>query len=49
LRRVNGFDAQSIELLAPTLPAFDDFARPLLGERIADSPQTEANAGDRLE
>ena len=34
--RVNGLDAYGVELLSPTRPEFDDVARPLLGERIAD-------------
>jgi hypothetical protein len=34
--RVNGLDAFGVELLSPTRPEFDEFARPLLGERIAD-------------
>ena len=34
--RVNGLDAHGVELLSPTRPEFDEFARPLLGERIAD-------------
>ena len=34
--RVNGLDAYGVELLSPTQPEFDEFARPLLGERIAD-------------
>jgi hypothetical protein len=34
--RVSGLDAYGVELLSPTRPEFDEFARPLLGERIAD-------------
>jgi hypothetical protein len=34
--RVNGLDAYGVELLSPTQPEFDQLARPLLGERIAD-------------
>ena len=34
--RVDGLDADGVELLSPTRPEFDEFARPLLGERIAD-------------
>jgi hypothetical protein len=34
--RVDGLDAHGVELLPPTQPAFDEVARPLLGERIAD-------------
>jgi hypothetical protein len=34
--RVDGVDAYGIELLSPTRPEFDELARPLLGERIAD-------------
>jgi len=34
--RVTGLDAYGVELLSPTRPDFDAFARPLLGERIAD-------------
>ena len=34
--RVNGLDAYGLELLSPTRPEFDELARPLLGERIAD-------------
>jgi hypothetical protein len=34
--RVDGLDAHGIELLSPTRPEFDEFARPLLGERIAN-------------
>jgi hypothetical protein len=34
--RVNGLDAYGVELLSPTRLEFDEFARPLLGERIAD-------------
>jgi hypothetical protein len=34
--RVNGLDADGVELLSPTRPEFDEFARPLLGERIAN-------------
>jgi hypothetical protein len=34
--RVNGLDAYGVVLLSPTFPEFDDFARPLPGERIAD-------------
>ena len=34
--RVNGLDAYGVELLSPTRPEFDEVARPLLGERIAD-------------
>ncbi len=34
--RVDGLDAYGIELLSPTRPEFDELARPLLGERIAD-------------
>jgi hypothetical protein len=33
---VNGLDAYGVELLSPTRPEFDEVARPLLGERIAD-------------
>jgi len=34
--RVDGLDAYGIALLSPTRPEFDELARPLLGERIAD-------------
>jgi hypothetical protein len=34
--RVDGLDSYGIELLSPTRPEFDELARPLLGERIAD-------------
>lgn len=34
--RVDGLDAYGVQLLSPTRPEFDDFARPLLGQRIAD-------------
>jgi hypothetical protein len=34
--RVDGLDAHGIELLSPTRPEFDEFARPLLGDRVAD-------------
>ena len=34
--RVTGLDAFGVKLLSPTQPEFDEFARPLLGERIAD-------------
>jgi hypothetical protein len=34
--RVNGLDAYGVALLSPTRPEFDEVARPLLGERIAD-------------
>lgn len=34
--RVDGLDAYGIELLSPTRPEFDELARPLLVERIAD-------------
>lgn len=34
--RVNGLDAYGVELLSPRRSEFDEFARPLLGERIAD-------------
>lgn len=34
--RVTGLDADGITLISPTRPEFDDVARPLLGERIAD-------------
>jgi hypothetical protein len=34
--RVDGLAAYGIELLSPTLPQFDDIARSLLGERIAE-------------
>jgi hypothetical protein len=34
--RVDGLDSYGIELLSPTRREFDEFARPLLGERIAD-------------
>jgi hypothetical protein len=34
--RVSGLDAYGVELLSPTLPEFDEIARPLLGGRIAD-------------
>ena len=33
---VSGLDAYGVGLLSPTRPEFDEFARPLLGERIAD-------------
>jgi hypothetical protein len=35
--RADGLDAHGVELLPPTRPEFDEFARPLLGERIADA------------
>lgn len=34
--RVKGLDAYGVELLSATRPEFDEVARPLLGERIAD-------------
>jgi hypothetical protein len=34
--RVNGLDAYGVTLLSPARPEFDELARPLLGERIAD-------------
>jgi hypothetical protein len=34
--RVTGLDAYGVELLSPTRPEFDELARPLLGERIAN-------------
>jgi hypothetical protein len=34
--RVSGLDTYGVELLSPTRPEFDEFARPLLGERIAN-------------
>lgn len=34
--RVDGLDADGVELLSPTRAEFDELARPLLGERIAD-------------
>jgi hypothetical protein len=34
--RVTGLDAHGVELFSPTRPEFDEFARPLLGERIAN-------------
>jgi hypothetical protein len=34
--RVSGLDAYGVELFSPTRPEFDEFARPLLGERIAN-------------
>ena len=34
--RVSGLDAHGVELISPARPEFDDIARPLLGERIAD-------------
>jgi hypothetical protein len=34
--RVTGLDPHGVELLSPTRPEFDEFARPLLGERIAN-------------
>jgi hypothetical protein len=34
--RVSGLDAYGVEMVSPTRPEFDEFARPLLGERIAD-------------
>ena len=33
---VNGIDAHGVGLLSPERPEFDEIARPLLGERIAD-------------
>ena len=36
LIRVDGLEADGVSLVSPTLPTFDDMARPLLGERIAD-------------
>ena len=33
--RVTGLDAHGVELLSPTRPEFDEFARPLVGERVA--------------
>ena len=35
--RVDSLDADGISLLSPTRPEFDDVARPLLGQRIADT------------
>jgi hypothetical protein len=34
--RVDGLDADGVSLLSPARPEFDELARPLLGERIAD-------------
>ena len=34
--RVSGLEAHGVELLSPTRPEFDELARPLFGERIAD-------------
>jgi hypothetical protein len=34
--RIKGLDASGVELLSPARPEFDELARPLLGERIAD-------------
>jgi hypothetical protein len=34
--RVTGLDTHGVELLSPTRPDFDEFARPLIGERIAN-------------
>jgi hypothetical protein len=34
--RVTGLDAHGVELFSPTRADFDEFARPLLGERIAN-------------
>ena len=34
--RIKGLDACGVELLSPIRPEFDELARPLLGERIAD-------------
>ena len=34
--RVDGLDADGVELLSPTRAEFDELARPFLGERIAD-------------
>ena len=34
--QVSGLEAHGVELLSPTRPEFDELARPLLGERIAD-------------
>jgi hypothetical protein len=34
--RASGLDADGVTLLSPTQPEFDESARPLLGERIAD-------------
>jgi hypothetical protein len=34
--RVDGLEADGVSLLSPTSATFDDLARPLLGERIAD-------------
>ena len=34
--RIKGLDASGVELLSPIRPEFDELARPLLGERIAD-------------
>jgi hypothetical protein len=34
--RIKGLDTSGVELLSPARPEFDELARPLLGERIAD-------------
>jgi hypothetical protein len=34
--RVTGLDAYGVELFSPARPEFDEFARPLLGERMAN-------------
>jgi hypothetical protein len=34
--RVDGLDAHGVSLLSPLRPEFDELARPLMGERIAD-------------
>jgi hypothetical protein len=34
--RIKGLDASGVELVSPARPEFDELARPLLGERIAD-------------
>ena len=34
--RVDGLEPDGVSLISPTLSTFDDMARPLLGERIAD-------------
>jgi hypothetical protein len=33
----HGFDADGVKLIPPTAPEFDDLARPLIGERVADT------------
>src|SRR2546423_11819948 len=34
---VRGFEADGVKVIPPTAPEFDDLARPLIGERVADT------------